>query len=718
MKPRSGARLRRSRTVDRLVAAAITGGGSLILLAVAFLMVFLIAECLPLLRDADTSPLPAAAGPPGVLAVGEDEYRENVVLLAADGAFHLVGEGAVAATLAAVGAVPPLRAAAVSADGRLFAACDAAGRAHVWSLRMRLRWEGERRVLSPQLRPVLTVPVAADAAPLAVAGDAGGATLLLAADGAATLVAGGAGSHTTVALAGAATPLAGALSPDGGQAWVGTARRLLSYRRDAATGNTVAVAAEAPLAAAPTAMTMLLGGVTCLVGDTAGAVSAWQEVAGEVAGTRRLERSARFAGGGAVRALAPSQRDKTFAVLRDGDLEVAHLTSRRVLASVPLPPQPPRLLGFAPRRDGLHAVTADGTVHRWALAAPHPEVSAATLFLPVRYEGFSEPQLVWQSTGGSSDFEAKLSLVPLLIGTLKGALYALLFSAPCALAAALYVSQFAPLRVRLLTKPVVELMAALPSVVVGFLAALFLAPLLERHLVGVLALVAALPLAVAAAGAAWGRVPLARRRRLGAGGELAAIAAVLLLAWVAAFAAEDALGQALFAGDFRRWLLEAAGVAFDQRNAVVVGFALGFAVIPVIFTLAEDAFSNVPPSLVSASLALGATRWQAARTVVLPAASPGVFAAVMNGLGRAVGETMIVLMATGNTPILSLSPFDGMRTMSACIAVELPEAPYGGSLYRVLILTALLLFAMTFALNTLAVLVSTRLRARFGKLAA
>jgi phosphate transport system permease protein len=159
-------------------------------------------------------------------------------------------------------------------------------------------------------------------------------------------------------------------------------------------------------------------------------------------------------------------------------------------------------------------------------------------------------------------------------------------------------------------------------------------------------------------------------------------------------------------------------VAFDQRNAVVVGFALGFAVIPIIFTLAEDAFSNVPPSLVSASLALGATRWQAARTVVLPAASPGLFAAVMTGLGRAVGETMIVLMATGNTPILSLSPFDGMRTMSACIAVELPEAPYGGTLYRVLILTALLLFAMTFVLNTVAVMISARLRARFGRLAA
>ena len=184
------------------------------------------------------------------------------------------------------------------------------------------------------------------------------------------------------------------------------------------------------------------------------------------------------------------------------------------------------------------------------------------------------------------------------------------------------------------------------------------------------------------------------------------------------FTFEGAVERTLFGGDFKAWLLASAGITYDERNAMVVGFALGFAVIPIIFTLAEDAFSNVPPSLISASLALGATRWQAARTVAIPAASPGLFAAVMTGFGRAVGETMIVLMATGNTPILSFSPFNGMRTMSACIAVEMPEAPYGGALYRVLILTALLLFLVTFVLNTAAVIVAARLRKRFGRLAA
>jgi len=258
----------------------------------------------------------------------------------------------------------------------------------------------------------------------------------------------------------------------------------------------------------------------------------------------------------------------------------------------------------------------------------------------------------------------------------------------------------------------------LPSVVVGFIAALFLAPILQRYLVGILAALVVVPAAIVALGLAWSAAPVTWRRRLSAGGEVVLVAAIAGFAGALVLAGQSAIERALFGGDLATWLATYAGVTYDQRNAVVVGFALGFAVIPIVFTLAEDAFSNVPPSLVSASLALGATPWQAARTVVLPASSPGLFAAVMIGLGRAVGETMIVLMATGNTPILSLSPFDGMRTMSACIAVELPEAPYGGTLYRVLILTALLLFAMTFVINTVAVIVAARLRKRFGRLAA
>ena len=140
---------------------------------------------------------------------------------------------------------------------------------------------------------------------------------------------------------------------------------------------------------------------------------------------------------------------------------------------------------------------------------------------------------------------------------------------------------------------------------------------------------------------------------------------------------------------------------------------MGFAVIPIIFAIAEDAFSNVPRNLVAGSLALGADRWQTVTRVVLPTASPGIFSAIMIGFGRAVGETMIVLMATGNTPIMDWNPFNGFRTLSANIAVEIPEAPHGGTLYRTLFLAGLLLFVITFVVNTVAELVRQRLRERY-----
>jgi phosphate transport system permease protein len=168
-----------------------------------------------------------------------------------------------------------------------------------------------------------------------------------------------------------------------------------------------------------------------------------------------------------------------------------------------------------------------------------------------------------------------------------------------------------------------------------------------------------------------------------------------------------------FNGNFRQWVFNIFGEQFEQRNSIVIGFAMGFAVIPIIFTISEDALSNVPQHFVSGSLALGASRWQTATRIILPTASPGIFSAIMVGFGRAVGETMIVLMATGNTPILSFSPFNGMRTLSANIAVEIPEAPVNGTLYRVLFLAAILLFVLTFVVNTVAEVIRQRLREKY-----
>ena len=165
--------------------------------------------------------------------------------------------------------------------------------------------------------------------------------------------------------------------------------------------------------------------------------------------------------------------------------------------------------------------------------------------------------------------------------------------------------------------------------------------------------------------------------------------------------------------------LDPRGFYFDtyvQRNALIVGVVMGFAVIPIIYTISEDALSSVPEHLRSASLGAGATPWQTATRIIIPTAMSGLFSALMIGLGRAVGETMIVLMAAGNTPVLSWNLFEGFRTLSANIAVELPEAVRGGIHYRSLFLAALVLFVLTFIVNTIAEVIRQRFRKRAYKL--
>jgi len=171
-----------------------------------------------------------------------------------------------------------------------------------------------------------------------------------------------------------------------------------------------------------------------------------------------------------------------------------------------------------------------------------------------------------------------------------------------------------------------------------------------------------------------------------------------------------------FDSNYKHWLLSTFGVGYDQRNALVIAFAMGMAVIPTIFSISEDALSNVPRHLIAGSLALGATSWQTLTKLVIGWASAGLFSALLIGLGRVVGETMIVLMATGNTPLLDLNLLNGFRTLSANIAIEMPESEVGGTHYRILFLSALVLFVMTFALNSAAEIVRQRFRARYGRL--
>ena len=213
----------------------------------------------------------------------------------------------------------------------------------------------------------------------------------------------------------------------------------------------------------------------------------------------------------------------------------------------------------------------------------------------------------------------------------------------------------------------------------------------------------------------WHLLPSRWTRRLPNGWHAAILMPVIVLLTVVILQQSSNVEMWLFDGDVRAFL-DLQGIDFDQRNALVVGFAMGFAVIPTIFTIAEDAIFSVPKHLSDGSLALGATPWQTLIYVVLLTASPGIFSAIMMGLGRAVGETMIVLMATGNTPILDWNILEGMRTLSATIAVEMPESEVGSSHFRLLFLAALILLIFTFAVNSLAEWVRQRLREKYRAL--
>ncbi|TBT85129.1 ABC transporter permease subunit, partial [Vibrio parahaemolyticus] len=216
-------------------------------------------------------------------------------------------------------------------------------------------------------------------------------------------------------------------------------------------------------------------------------------------------------------------------------------------------------------------------------------------------------------------------------------------------------------------------------------------------------------------GGLWALIPQSLRNRLPNGWHALVLMPVILLLIGIGVWISPSIEQTFFGGDMRLFLTN-HGIGFDQRNSLVVGLAMGFAVIPTIFTIAEDAIFSVPKHLSDGSLALGATPWQTLIYVVLLTASPGIFSAIMMGLGRAVGETMIVLMATGNTPLMDWNILEGLRSLSATIAVELPESEVGSSHYRLLFLAALILFVFTFAVNALAELVRQRLRDKYRAL--
>lgn len=414
--------------------------------------------------------------------------------------------------------------------------------------------------------------------------------------------------------------------------------------------------------------------------------------------------------------IIPEPRRKGFAVLdAQGQLHLGYSTTGKILASHNVGDFPVAAAVIGPRSNALLLAADDGRVRTLQLDNKHPEISWGTLWSKIWYEGYSEPIYSWQSSSADNDFEPKFSLTPLLFGTIKAAAYALLFAVPIAIMGALYTAYFMAAPMRALVKPGIEIMAALPTVILGFLAGLWLAPLIESNLAAVLSIVVVTPLGLLLLAWLWNLLPNNMTQRFEGWYGLLVMLPIVLIGF-AAFAIGPTIEAAMFGGDAKAWFAEYLGLTYDQRNALVVGIAMGLAVIPTIFSIAEDAIYGVPNHLINGSLALGATPWQTLTRVVLLTASPGIFSAVMIGMGRAVGETMIVLMATGNTPVMDWNIFQGMRTFAANIAVELPESEVASTHYRILFLAALVLFFITFAFNTIAEVVRQRLRTRYGSL--
>jgi phosphate transport system permease protein len=410
-----------------------------------------------------------------------------------------------------------------------------------------------------------------------------------------------------------------------------------------------------------------------------------------------------------------SFHDKSFLAFSEkGELYQVHLTTEKTVFSL-------KNLGIgcfalSPKGKGVLAIAKD-KLYVYDINNPYGEVSMSILFDKVWYEGYSKPEYVWQSGSGGDDGESKLSLIPLIFGTLKGTFYAMLLSVPLALGSAIYISQFASATLRSYVKPAVEMMSAIPSVVVGFIAALWLAPQIDGNFFMVFMAIPVFIVMFFLNLIIWNAyVPIGVKKKAERGFHLIYLLPTFLMTILVLYFMCPMIEESVFQGEFKNKMIEFFSIkGYEQRNCIIIGFALGFTVIPIIFTISEDVLSAVPRTLMANSLALGANRWQSVWRVILPSASPGIIAGVIIGFGRAIGETMIVMMATGNTPITSYSIFNGMRTLSANIAVEIGEASFEGTLYRVLFLSAVILFIMTFILNTGAELVRQALRKKFSQ---
>jgi phosphate transport system permease protein len=462
-------------------------------------------------------------------------------------------------------------------------------------------------------------------------------------------------------------------------------------------------------------VTFLTGGISILATDSSGKITQWTPVRGENNEYQLKKIRVLDTNGSVVSQVLPEKMTKGFiSIDTNQTINLFHTTSERHLLSKKLSSGAIANAAIAPRSNAILVEYDNKRMELWQLQNEHPEISIKVLWHRVWYENHEQPKFLWQSSSAANDFEPKFSLMPLTFGTIKAAFYAMLVATPLALMSAIYTAYFMSKSLQRVVKPAIEIMEAIPTVILGFLAGLWLAPFAEHYLMGILAIIILLPPAILAFSFSWDKLPHEFKRKIPEDWQPFLLIPLILFIVYSCIQFDAPVEQAVFGTEFRLWL-SSQGIDFDQRNALIVGIAMGFAVIPTIYSITEDAVHCVPSSLINGSLALGATRWQTMQNIIIPTASPAIFSAVMIGFGRAIGETMIVLMATGNTPIMDINIFEGMRTLSANLAVELPESEVGSTHFRILFLSALILFAFTFLLNTIAETVRQSLRNRYSK---
>ncbi|NOI81251.1 ABC transporter permease subunit [Vibrio tubiashii] len=709
---------------DRLVRLAVSAGGVGVLAALVLIFVYLAMMVLPLFSDAKITPnvrsVPISTVQP--IALGVDDSGESAFVISDQGTidfWSLTKSSSEPVLSQQVGQLNDLFAQSLSAQG-LYGFASPQGQVKIIKPNLDSQISQNKRTFSPSVSE-LQVPLDLHRE---------GKTLkkfTFSSQGDVSLV-GWYNDHSVqvrwqddgqVKAFTFAEPLPNLeqiiLAPDGNTLYLRSGSELIVTlrRKDRFEVREIVDLSQGRPEHAVTDLDLLPGAYSVLVTHQDGLVSQWFDVLTN--GERYLTHIRQFKLASELQFLLPDTYRKGFySFYINGTVQSHYTTSEKLVMFERAYQKAPQLAAMSNNESYLLAID-NSTLSLSVIDNPFPEVSLSSLWQKVWYEGYPEPEFVWQTTSASDEFEAKFSLVPIAFGTLKAAAFAMLFAIPIAVLGAIYTAYFMTPKMRRVVKPSIELMEALPTVIIGFLAGLWFAPIVESHLAAVVALMLFLPVSTILFGLLWHQFSDRWSGKLSNGWHAAILMPIIVVLTVVILSQSGNIEALFFNGDVRVYLAE-HGIDFDQRNALVVGFAMGFAVIPTIFTIAEDAIFSVPKHLSDGSLALGATPWQTLIHVVLLTASPGIFSAIMMGLGRAVGETMIVLMATGNTPIMDWNILEGMRTLSATIAVEMPESAVGSSHYRILFLAALLLLVFTFAVNSLAEWVRERLRAKYRSL--